>query len=103
MLPFDYVKTRKLNISWDGPGDFNEFVPKLKRGEVFFNPRIITLSNTNLILNKNTRILTFIMGAGELRLINCKVSLSQVSNETNYVRTLRRLVMDGCEENVNFI
>ena len=103
MLPFDYVKNRRLSLCWHGIGDFNEFVPLLRRGETFFSPSSITLSNSNLILNKNTKILTFIMGANELHLEKCKVSLSEVSNETNYVRTLRRLVMDGCEETVNFV
>jgi hypothetical protein len=103
MLPFNYVKNRKLSISWQGLGDFNDFVPCLRRGEGFFSPRSITLSQSNLILNKNTKILTFIMGAEELHLERCKISLSEVSNETNYVRTLRRLVMVGCEETVNFV
>jgi hypothetical protein len=103
MLPFKYVKNRKLSISWQGSGDLNEFVPFLRRGETFFSPSSIKLSNSSLILNKNTKILTFIMGAEELHLEKCKISLSEVSNETNYVRTLRRLVMDGCEETVNFV
>ena len=68
MLPSNYVKNRRLSISWQGIGDLNEFIPFLRRGETFFSPRSITLFNSNLILNKNTKILTFIMGAEELHL-----------------------------------
>ena len=102
MLPIEYVTNRHLDIHWEGENsDFNEFMPHLRRANSFFQPRILTLLNTSLILNKNTRILTFLMGAEEVHLINVKIHLS--SNETNYQRSLKRLVIDRVEESVNFV
>jgi hypothetical protein len=43
------------------------------------------------------------MSADEVILKNCKILLSQASNETNYERRLRKLVLIGCEETVNFV
>jgi hypothetical protein len=103
MLPINFLTNRKLSFQWHGPQDFNDFVPSLKRADTFYQCKQVILLESSLFLNKNTRILSFIMGTDEVRLLNTKISLSQASNETNFLRTLRKLVLDNSEETVNFV
>lgn len=103
MLPYEFVKNMRLSLTWKGPSDLNDFLPSLKRGGTFYLLRKVTLFKTPLILNKTTKILTFLMSADELILDQCKISMSQGTNETNYDRTLRKLKMLRCEEAVNFM
>ena len=85
MLPICFLKNRKLEIVWQGSSrDFNQFIPHLKRQNQFFLPKKVEMRDSALTLDRNSRILTFLMGSEEVSLTNVKVSLAMVGNETNY-------------------
>ena len=69
MLPKRFYNEYNISLNWDCKYDLGKFMPALKRQETYLKFNEIEIINSDILIDKESKVLSFLCNSKKLKLI----------------------------------